>query len=300
MGLFALLLVWVAGFHVLERLLLLTGNTLPDSAGFVPVLASGGMTLIGLRNALRQPTLNQITLHPQRLPEALDGLRIVQLSDIHVGPTIGHSFLRDVVDRTLAQNPDLIVVTGDLVDGEVSLLAEDVAPLFDLHAPLGVYFITGNHEFISGADSWVDHVRKHGITVLENESRVLKHNDTNFQLVGVEDWDSARFHPSRSPNLDKALDACSEECFTLLLAHQPKAIREASERGVDLQLSGHTHGGQFAPFSSLVVLDQPYRSGLYTIGASLLYVNEGTGYWGPPLRIGTRSEITELVLRANP
>ncbi|MEC7242602.1 MAG: metallophosphoesterase, partial [Myxococcota bacterium] len=165
MGLFALLLVWVAGFHVLERLLLFTGNTLPDSAGFVPVLASGGMTLIGLRNALRQPTLNQITLHPQRLPEALDGLRIVQLSDIHVGPTIGHSFLRDVVDRTLAQNPDLIVVTGDLVDGEVSLLAEDVAPLFDLHAPLGVYFITGNHEFISGADSWVDHVRKHGITV---------------------------------------------------------------------------------------------------------------------------------------
>lgn len=298
MGFFALSTVWAGGFHLLEIGLRAADAQLPLHSGLLPVGAAAAMTLIGVNNARQPPELKQVTLHPERLPEALDGIRIVQLSDIHVGPTIGRSFLQDVVDRTLAQAPDLIVITGDLVDGTVAQLSEDVAPLFQLKAPLGVFFITGNHEFISGADPWVRHLRANGITVLDNSSAVLEHQGTPLQLVGVEDWDSERFHPRRSPNLTKALQDCKDHQFTVLLAHQPKAIQEASERGIDLQLSGHTHGGQFAPFSALVVLDQPYRSGLYTVGGSLLYVNEGTGYWGPPIRIGTRSEITELTLRA--
>ena len=203
--------------------------------------------------------------------------------------------MEQLVERVNALAPDLIVITGDLVDGEVRKLKEDVAPFFELSAPLGVFFITGNHELISGVDSWVEHLRAGGMTVLENESRLLERDGAALNLVGVEDWESARFHPQRSPNLDRALSGCDTALTTVLLAHQPKAVREAAQRGVDLQLSPH-HGGQIAPFTWLVALDQPYRSGLYHVRDTALYVSEGTGYWGPPLRLGTRSELTLLTL----
>lgn len=297
MGALALIFIWGGAYHIVEKLLEQFGQTAPKHTGLLPFTAALLMWGIGVRNALNPPRLEQVTLQSAALPDSLCGLRIVQISDIHIGPTLGKSFLQDIVTRIDTLKPDLIVITGDLVDGDVAMLREDVAPIFELTAPLGVFFITGNHELISGVDPWVQHLEKGGITVLQNDSQVLEHNNTPFNLVGVEDWDSARFHPTRTPSLGEALRSADTTRFTILLAHQPKAIQEACKQGIDIQLSGHTHGGQIAPFSYLIYLDQPYRRGLYQVEETLLYVNEGTGYWGPPLRIGTRSEITELTLQ---
>ena len=297
MGLIALLCLWTGLHHGFSMLGALAGLQLPTWAGPAGISAAVLSWGRGLYNATRPPTLVRHELPLKSLPPELDGMRVVQLSDIHVGPTIGRAFMERLVARVNALSPDLIVITGDLVDGGVSKLAYDVAPIFDLKAPQGVYFITGNHELISGVDPWVAHLRGGGIHVLENASVTLNHRGVTMHLAGVEDWESARFHPSRSPNLNEALAGCDPTRFTILLAHQPKAIKEASLRAVDLQLSGHTHGGQIAPFTWLVYLDQPYRSGLYTVNQTTLYVSEGTGYWGPPVRLGTRAELTLLTLR---
>ncbi|MGB0592098.1 MAG: metallophosphoesterase [Myxococcota bacterium] len=300
MGALTLLCLW-GGVHLVAALgAELIGYELPPLTGVIGLAVTLMCWGWGLANVLRPPALKRVSVPLTKLPEALHGLRIAQLSDIHVGPTVGRRFMDDLVARTNALSPDMIVITGDLVDGSVAMLGDDVAPIFDLSAPLGVYFITGNHELISGVDPWIHYIREGGITVLENEARCLRHNGAHLNLVGVEDWDSERFHRQRHPNLSEALVGVDTEHTTILLAHQPKAAREASLRGVDLQLSGHTHGGQMAPLTVLIYLDQPYRSGLYTIGPTQLYVSEGTGYWGPPIRLGTRSELTLLTLERAP
>ena len=296
MGAMTLLCVWGAVHQLLSLIAQLLGVSLPAELGVAGLGVAALLWALGLANVLRPPALKEVSVPLKELPAELHGLRIAQLSDVHVGPTVGRAFMERIVARTNALKPDLIVITGDLVDGDVEMLRRDVAPIFELTAPLGVYFITGNHELISGVDPWVAHIREGGITVLENEHQVLTHNDALVNLVGVEDRDSARFHPDRRPNLDQALAGADTELTTILLAHQPKAVREAAIRGIDLQLSGHTHGGQMIPLTWLIYLDQPWRSGLYQVRGTTLYVNEGTGYWGPPIRIGTRSELTLLTL----
>jgi len=297
MGALTLLCVWAGAHHLAALVAQLMGSSLPAWLGVGGLLLAALLWALGLANVLRPPALREVAVPLAKLPRALEGLRIAQLSDVHVGPTVGRDFMERIVARTNALKPDLIVITGDLVDGDVELLSHDVAPIFDLRAPLGVYFITGNHELISGVDPWVAHLRAGGITVLENEREVLTHNGAMLNLVGIEDRDSARFHPDRRPNLDRALAGADMALATILLAHQPKAVKEAAIRGVDLQLSGHTHGGQMIPLTWLIYLDQPYRCGLYQLDGTTLYVSEGTGYWGPPIRIGTRSELTLLTLQ---
>lgn len=252
----------------------------------------------GVWSASRGPRLRKVSVKIKGLPSALEGLKVAQLSDIHIGPTLGEGFARRLTEMTHALEPDLIVITGDLVDGTVERLQRDVEPFFELSAPLGVYFVTGNHELISQADPWVAHLKAHGLRVLENQGLTLTYNGAQLNLAGVEDWEGTRFPPPRPPSLSEALAELDMTHPTILLAHQPKAATEASVAGVTLQLSGHTHGGQLAPFSWLVYLDQPYRSGLYQVGEMSLYVSEGTGYWGPPMRVGTRSELTLLTLSA--
>ena len=239
----------------------------------------------------------------RRLPHGMSGYTIVQLSDVHVGPTIGLDFIEQLVATTNALSPDLVVITGDLVDGSVQELGALVAPLAKLRARDGVYFVTGNHEYYSGADSWIKQLKALGVRVLRNERvaiRAASHdgsqNGEGFDLAGVDDWTAHTFGNGHGMDLDRALSGRDQERVLVLLAHQPKAIFQAARAGVDLQLSGHTHGGQLFPFNFLVRLQQPYVDGLHAHGDTLIYVSRGTGYWGPPMRVGAPAEVTHLEL----
>jgi uncharacterized protein len=229
------------------------------------------------------------------LAPAMEGTVIVQLTDIHVGPTIGRDFIASMVREVNALSPDVIAITGDLVDGSVSSLGHHVAPLGELRAKHGVFFVTGNHEYYSGVEDWLVELRRLGVRVLANEHVTL---DGALDLAGVNDWSARRYDASHAADMGKALAGRDTSRPVVLLAHQPKHMREATERGVSLVLSGHTHGGQIWPWSKLVALDQHYLAGLYREGDTQLYVSEGTGYWGPPMRINTSPEITKIVLES--
>jgi len=261
--------------------------------GVLGVVVSG----VGFAAAIGPVSVETIPVRLRRFPKALDGFRIVQISDLHIGPTLGKSWLEDVVARVNAQNPDIVAITGDLVDGSVADLAEHVAPLAKLQAKHGVFFVTGNHEYYSGADAWIAHLRSLGITVLRNERVTIGEGDAAFDLAGVDDFASRRF-PGHGPDLAKALDGRDESREVVLLAHQPKQIVDAEKLGVGLQLSGHTHGGQIYPWGFAVKLDQPHLKGLERRGDTQIYTNRGTGYWGPPMRVGVPSEISVIELHA--
>jgi predicted MPP superfamily phosphohydrolase len=227
--------------------------------------------------------------------------RMAQISDVHIGPTLGREWLAGVVDRMNAERPDIVVITGDLVDGSVEALAEHVAPLARLVAPHGVFFVTGNHEYYSGASAWCAHLGSLGIRVLRNECVTVGGEEEGFTLAGVDDWTAhqfARLAPGHRHDLEAALRGAPEGRAIVLLAHQPKSVREAAPRGVDLQLSGHTHGGQLFPFNFLVRFQQPHVAGLERVSdRTQIYVSRGTGYWGPPMRLGAPAEITLLTLQ---
>lgn len=264
-------------------------------AGAVTVAALG-LGGAAVRSGLARVAVKRVEVALGRLPEALSGITIAQLSDVHVGPTIGKDFVRQIVDQTNALNPDIVAITGDLVDGSVEELREHVAPLKDLQARYGVYFVTGNHEFYSGPDEWCAELERLGIKVLRNERVSIGDDRASFDLAGVEDYSSRGFHGSAGPDLPRAVAGRDPSRELVLLAHQPKAIHEAEQLGVGLQLSGHTHGGQLWPWNFLVRLQQPVVSGLERIGRALIYVSNGTGYWGPPMRLGAPAEITQIVL----
>jgi predicted MPP superfamily phosphohydrolase len=251
--------------------------------------------LTGLREGLHRVRVKKIRISLRRIRPTRVGYRIVQLTDLHVGPTIGRDFIEDVVAQTNALNPDLVVITGDLVDGTVEQLADAVAPLANLKPKDGVYFVTGNHEYYSGVDEWLAHLATLGIRALRNERVSIGAND-GFDLAGVDDYTGHGF-PGHGPNLTRALAGRDRGRVLILLAHQPKQVYEAAQTDVDLQLSGHTHGGQMFPFNFLVRLQQPYVAGFHMHEGTGIYVSNGTGYWGPPMRVGTQAEITQIELR---
>lgn len=273
----------------------------------VDVLALGGAaTLSGCAVAIgmRKVGVKRIEVELRKLPKELDGFRIVQLTDVHIGPTLDGTWLTDVVARVNSLAADVVVITGDLIDGSVAQLGPHVAPLKELKARHGVYFVTGNHEYYSGVDSWLTELRRLGIQVLRNE-RVTLHpqpvagdgaGELGIDLVGVDDYHAAVF-PGHGPDLPKALLGRDPKRVAVLLAHQPAAITEAAQLGIDLQLSGHTHAGQLWPWGYFVRLQQPYVYGLHRHGDAQIYVSAGTGYWGPPMRLASESEITEVILR---
>jgi hypothetical protein len=287
------------------RLLVLLGAHARESGGLdagrrlmLARLLGGGATLgagavgaLALRRALARVEVKDVAIALAKLPAASE-LTIVQLTDLHVGPTIGRAFIEDIVRRTNALRPDVIAITGDLVDGTVERLREAVEPLRELVATHGVFFVTGNHEYFSGAGPWIAELRRLGIRVLRNE-RV---SAGAIDVAGIDDHSAARLGEADRPDLDHALQGRDPSRPVVLLAHQPRAIFDASRLGVDLQLSGHTHGGQIWPFTYLVKLQQPYVVGLHQHGDTQIYVSPGTGYWGPPMRLGTRAEITRLIL----
>jgi len=233
-----------------------------------------------------------------RLPRALDGFTIVQLSDLHTGMTIDRAFVQRVVDRANQLSPDLIALTGDLVDGKVEDLRDDVAPLGQLRARHGVFAVTGNHEYYSGADPWIAEITRLGARYLRNERVTIGDGDASFELAGVDDH-VADGYPGHGENLPRALAGRDPSRALVLLAHQPRQVRRAARHGVDLQLSGHTHGGQIWPWHYIVRLQQGgLLAGRYQIDGTQLYVSRGCGYWGPPVRVLAPLEITRVILRA--
>lgn len=261
--------------------------------GALGVLVSG----VGFASAVGPATIERVTVRLKRFPSALNGFRIVQISDLHIGPTLGKRWLEEVVASVNAQSPDIVAITGDLVDGSVAELSEHVAPLAKLKARHGVYFVTGNHEYYSGADAWIDHLRTLGIRVLRNERVEIGEADAVFDLAGVDDFASGRW-PGHGPDLEGALAGRDPAREVVLLAHQPKQAIIAEKHGIGLQLSGHTHGGQIFPWGYAVKLDQPHLQGLERRGEMWVYTNRGTGYWGPPMRVGVPSEISVIELTA--
>jgi len=253
---------------------------------------------LGAVNALTEIARTHVRIPLRRLPPALSGFRIVQLTDIHIGPTIGGDWLRGVVDQVNALEPDLIAITGDLVDGSVETLRDHVAPLGALRAKHGVFFVTGNHEYYSDANAWIAELDRLGVRVLRNERVAIGDGDASFDLAGVDDMSGGRYLDDHGPDLDAALAGRDPNRELVLLAHQPKQIIKAAAHGVGLQLSGHTHGGQFFPWHFFVGLDQPYLAGLHRHGDAHVYVSRGTGYWGPPMRLAAPAEIAVVELHA--
>lgn len=262
------------------------------SLAFVAVAAGSGA-----RSALREPGVRSVEIRLRRWPAALDGYRVVQLSDVHVGRVIRRRFVADMVRRVNALSPDLVAITGDLVDGSVAELGSEVEPLAELVARDGAYFVTGNHEYFSGADAWVARLRALGIRVLRNERVRIGTGGAGFELAGVDDPHGALVGGG-GEDLARALGGRDPRSALVLLAHQPRTFHRAAGFGIDLQLSGHTHGGQIWPFGAVVRMTTPYVRGHHREGEAQLYVSRGTGFWGPPLRLFAPAEITEIVVRA--
>lgn len=255
-------------------------------------LVAGGLGAAGVASVAARTRVARVRV---ALPKLGPGARyrIVQLTDVHVGPTIGKGFIEAIVEEVNRLDADAVVITGDLVDGTVDRLREHVAPLAGLRSREGTFFVTGNHEYYSGADAWIAHLATLGVRVLANERVSLA--GAALDLAGVHDHASKSF-PGHGEDVPKALAGRDAARAVVLLAHQPKTVLEAARHGVDLQLSGHTHGGQLFPFAPLVRLQQPYVSGLHVHEGTHLYVSNGTGYWGPPMRVGAPAEITLLQL----
>jgi hypothetical protein len=291
------LLVWALGGAAQAA----AGESAADAAArrAISLVASAGLVgAVAARAALRPPRVKRVEHRLARWPLSLDGFRIVQLSDLHIGPILGREFARDLVARVNGLAPDLVAVTGDLADGSEPRLREEVAPLAELRAPHGVWFVTGNHDYYSGADPWVERVRALGMGVLRNERVSIGDAAAGFDLAGVEDHHASLVDPRRSEDLAAALDGGDPSRPLVLLAHDPTTFKRACTFRVDLQLSGHTHGGQIWPFRYLVRLVVPFVAGVYERNGARLYVSRGTGFWGPPMRLLAPAEITEHVLRS--
>jgi len=255
----------------------------------VPVVVAGSLLAmaIGAAAALRGPRIERVDIPIAGLHPDLDGLRVVQISDLHVGPNIGRRYVEKVVALSRSLNPDIVVLTGDIVDGPVARLAHDVAPLAELSP---AYFVLGNHDCYAGAEPWMDHFRQLGMTVLVNSHTVLRKGAARLLIGGVVDPAYGRLQPEIFIG-NEAAD------FRLLLAHNPRLARLGAAAGFDLQLSGHTHAGQFFPWTLAVrLVHAPHVSGLSQEGRMRVYVSAGTGTWGPPVRFGTNPELTLLRL----
>jgi len=273
----------------------LTVHRLIALAAVAIALAS---TIFGIWWGLRRIAIRRIEVPLQGLPAEMDGFTIVQLSDLHMDLVHGRGWLTTVVNKTNSLAPDLVAITGDLAEGSVAQFGYDAEPLNLLSAPNGVFFVTGNHEYFHDLQGWLERLPQLGIRVLRNERVQVQRYGVGFDLAGVDDHDGKRMAPGHGPDLQKALEGRDRGRPVVLLAHQPRIMDEAVRWGVDLVLSGHTHGGQIWPFSYLVYLQQPYVKGLKRREGTVLYLSAGTGFWGPPMRLGTTAEIAVITLRS--
>jgi len=272
---------------------------LARAAAASAIVGTGAISAYGCREAGEILT-PEIEVNLPRLPRELSGFKVAHLTDLHVGPLLRQRFLESVVQKTNALRPDLVVITGDLVDASVARLAGELAPLARLQARCGIAFVTGNHEYYNGAGEWIAFLRSKGIRVLMNERMAVGDvgpAGATFDLAGVPDHHAGRSIPEHEPDVDAAIAGRDPDRELVLLAHQPRSFARARGRGVGLQLSGHTHGGQLWPFGVLVSIYQPWIAGLHRADdGTQVYVSRGTGFWGPPMRVGCPAEIASLVL----
>ena len=257
--------------------------------------ASVSLVGAGVANAIGPPDLLRLPVRLRRLDPAFNGFRIAVVSDIHLGPLAGRAHTERIVRMINETEPDLVALVGDLVDGTVEQLGSAAEPLRDLESREGAFFVTGNHEyFVEDPSSWLRELERLGVQPLRNENTAIRRGSAAFDLAGVNDV--AGEERSDPPDFDRALAGADSSRPTILLAHQPVQVEEAAVRGVDLQLSGHTHGGQMWPFHYIVRAVQPSLAGLSTVENTQLYVTRGAGFWGPPVRIGAQADITVLSL----
>ncbi|WP_277656634.1 metallophosphoesterase [Seleniivibrio woodruffii] len=255
-----------------------------------------GSTVLGIGQAHAEPKVKEVKVPIKDLPESFEGFRIAQVSDLHVGPTIGRRFTQAVVDRVNALNADMVALTGDFIEGHVKDLREDTAPLAELKAAHGVYYVTGNHEYYWDVAGWTDEFEKMGFSVLINRHEKINVNGDEIAIGGVSDYSTRHYGKLHASSPSKAFEGVPQDMTKILLAHQPNSYKDAYDAGTHLQLSGHTHSGQYFPFSLLIPFFQRYYKGLNRHEDMWVYVNTGTGYWGPPMRTGVPSEITLLTL----
>ena len=261
------------------------------------ITLAGSATVYGFYSARKGPFIIKHDIYIKNLPEAYENFSIAQISDLHVGPTIKRPYVEDVLEKISHLNPDLIAVTGDLVDGSVKYLKSELQPLKDMIAPYGTFFVTGNHEYYSGVDQWLDETDRLGMKNLINSYELISRAGDQIVIAGVTDFRAHQIKASHRSNPGLALKSVPGNLKKIVLAHQPSSIFDVHKTGADLQLSGHTHGGQFWPFTYPVKMTYPYIAGLHDHHGTQIYVNRGTGYWGPPLRIGVPAEITFFHLK---
>ncbi|MFI6235074.1 metallophosphoesterase [Micromonospora sp. NPDC050784] len=275
-----------------RRLLLARG------AAIFAGLTATGITGYGIRTALGPPQLDRVRIPLAKLPRSMDGLRIATVSDIHLGPLRGRAHTERIVAAINRLDADIVAVVGDLVDGSVAELGSAAAPLRDLRSRYGSFFVTGNHEYYSGVEEWVQEVDRLGLRVLQNRRQEIQARGGVLDLAGVNDLTGAGTGLAAGPDFAAALGDRDPSRPVVLLAHQPLAAKEAARYGVDLQLSGHTHGGQMVPFNLAVGLEQPVVSGLGEVDGTKVYVTNGAGFWGPPVRVGAEPQISLVELRS--
>lgn len=270
----------------IERRLLLARGT-----AIFAGLTAAGITGYGVRTATGAPRIDRFAMPMAKLPRAMDGTRIAVVSDIHIGPLTGVDHAQRIVQVINSVNADLVCVVGDLVDGSVAELGRFAAPLSGIRSRHGAFFVTGNHEYYSGAEEWIREVDRLGLRPLRNERIAID----GLDLAGVNDLSGEE--QGDAPDFARALGDRDTSRPVVLMAHQPVAAKEAAPYGVDLQVSGHTHGGQMAPFNMLVKLQQPVVSGFGEVDGVPVYVTNGAGYWGPPVRVGAPPQVTVIELR---
>jgi len=268
---------------------LLLARTLAIAAG----VTATGTVGYGMTQALGRPELDRVRIPLAKLPQRMDGLRIALVADIHLGALRGRGHTERVVNMINEVDADVVAVVGDLVDGTVEELGAAAAPLRRLRSRYGSYFVTGNHEYFSGYAPWLEELGELGLRVLQNERVEID----GLDLAGVNDIVGGQYQ--HGPDFGRALGDRDPAKPVILLAHQPVQVHEAARHGVDLQLSGHTHGGQIQPFGAIVRLVQPVLTGLATVDGTQVYVTNGAGFWGPPVRVGAPAQISVVELRAS-
>jgi uncharacterized protein len=269
---------------------------LVNSTNLAVLGVTGSLTGYGLAEARRVPKIVEVDVPLENLPPEFDGFRILQITDIHASMTVRRDYVQRIVDRANEQKHDMIAITGDLADGRVVDLGSETEPLADLRAKFGTFFVTGNHEYYSGVDSWLAEAERLGFIPLLNEHSIIQRHGAEIVLAGVTDYRASRIVPHHASDPEAALAGAPEDSVKIMLAHQPKSVFQAEPAGADLLITGHTHGGQYFPWNYVVSLDQPYVHGLHRHGKTHVYVSRGAGYWGPPIRVGAPSEITVLRL----
>ncbi len=270
---------------------------LKQSLGFGVIGITGTASAIGYYNARKGPSIIKQDIFLDNLPPQFENFTIAQISDLHVGPTIKRPYVEDVLNKISQINPDLIALTGDLVDGSVEYIRSDFEPIKDMIANYGTFFVTGNHEYYSGVDQWLDEIDRLGVINLINDQKIISKGDEIISIAGITDYRAHQIKPSHKSDPFNAIKSVPKNVKKIMLAHQPNSIYDVHKAGVDLQLSGHTHGGQFWPFTYPTRFANAYLAGHYNHDGTQIYVNRGTGYWGPPLRLGVESEITLIRLK---